>query len=450
MAKFSRRRFLIGLGSTIGVGLVAGCAAPLAPAGAPASTTGTGREAASADTVVELEYWHRITGDSALLLETLAQEFTELQEGQIAATSIAQGSIADLNRKVRAAAAGGGLPTALMADDYDVTQYASSNILEPLDDYIAHPEYGFTQEEIDDILPNQFNRHKLDIYDGRTMALTQGFSCFSTFWNADMLEAAGADSRPASWDDFPDHVREVSAANDGVAGWLIGGAGDRFISCLLTYGVSWLKEGGEESNFDAPEALEIMTWWRELSDEGLLAVPSESARDAFQAKQSIYFMDSSANSVRFQTTIEDFAWGAATPPQRHSGQMITETYGPVNTVPKTSPAEQVAGWKFIRWLLTPEIHARWVKQTSYFPSTRSAVSTQTLQEFYTTNPVARRLIDEASVYAQILAPSPALPEIRGIITANVVNEVLLQQLSPEEGVRKLKAEADRAIRSATL
>jgi ABC-type glycerol-3-phosphate transport system substrate-binding protein len=223
----------------------------------------------------------------------------------------------------------------------------------------------------------------------------QGFSCFATFWNADMLQAAGMDMRPASWDDFPDQVRAVSAANDGVAGWLIGGAGDRFISCLLTYGVSWLKEGGEESDFDAPEALEIMTWWRQLSDEGLLAVPAESARDAFQAQQSVYYMDRSANSVRFQTTVADFGWAAAAPPQRHGGETVTETYGPVNTVPKTSAKEQVAGWKFIKWLLSPEVHARWVQQTSYFSSTRSAVETEALQSFYTTNPVARQLIEEA-------------------------------------------------------
>ena len=449
MAQLSRRKFLIGVGSTVGMGLLAACAVPVAPTTAPAADSATVAEPAM-DTLVEIEYWHRIGGDSALLLETLAGEFSAEHAGQITVTSIAQGNIQELNQKVRAAAAGGGLPGALMADDYDVTQYTFSNVLSPLDEYIALPGDGFTQEEIDDILPNQFNRHKLDIYGGNTMALTQGFSCFATFYNADMLTAAGFDGRPASWDEFPDHVRTVSAANDGVAGWLIGGAGDRFISSLLTYGVSWLKDGGEESNFDAPEALEIMTWWRALSDEGLLAVPAESARDAFQALQSVYFMDSSANSVRFQTTVENFAWAADTPPQRHDGEIITETYGPVNTVPLTSEAEQLAGWKFIKYLLRPEVHARWVQQTSYFPSTQSAVETEALQTFYETNPVANQLRQELSGFAQILAPSPALPEIRGIITANVVNEVLLQQLSPEDGVRKLKSEADRAIRSATL
>jgi hypothetical protein len=50
--------------------------------------------------------------------------------------------------------------------------------------------------------------------------------------------------------------------------------------------------------------------------------------------------------------------------------------------------------------------------------------------------------------AQILRPSPALTQVRGELAATVVNEVMLDRLSPEEGVRKLKAEADEAIQNA--
>lgn len=443
----SRRHFLLGLGSVAGASLLAACVAPVAPA-APAA--GEAAAAPMTDALLEIEYWHRLGGDTATLMEGLAAEFSEQSEGTIQLTSIFQGNIQELNQKVRAAAAGGGMPAASMADDYDVTQYVASNLLVALDDYVAHPDYGLSQEQLDDILPNQLNRHKLDIYDNRMMAFTQGFSGFTTFWNQDATQKIGLDTPPASWNDFPDYIRALSEANEGKPGWLISGPGDRFISTLLTYGVDWLKPGGEESNFDAPEALEIMTWWRALSDEGLLAI-SGDARDLFMANENLHFMDSSGNAARFNASLEGFVWNADTPPQRHNNDTpVTETYGPVNTIPVTNADTQMAGWRWITWLLTPDVHSRVAKQTSYFPSTRSAVETPLLQETFAANPIWRRLIDDISVYAKILPPSPALPEVRAVVTANVVNEVLLQQLTPEEGVRKLKAEADAAIRNATL
>lgn len=58
------------------------------------------------------------------------------------------------------------------------------------------------------------------------------------------------------------------------------------------------------------------------------------------------------------------------------------------------------------------------------------------------------MLDEVAPYAGILAPHPALTEVRGQITANNVNEVLFGRLSPEEGVQKLQAEANGAIARA--
>lgn len=444
----SRRTFLLGVGSMAGAVALAACVAPVAPAAS------TGTEAAAvpaADGPIEIEYWHRQGGDTALLLEALAAEFSEASEGAIKVTSIAQGSIAELNQKVRAAAAGGGMPAAAMADDYDVTQYALSNILSPLDDYFSHPEYGLSEAQIADILPNQLNRHKLELYDNRTMAFTQGFSGFTTFWNVDATKTVGMERPPLLWSEFPDYARAISEANEGKPAWLISGAGDRFISTMLTSGAGWLKEGGQESNFDAPEALEVMTWWRALSDEGLLAVTND-ARDLYMANENLHYMDSSGNAARFNDSLEGFEWNGGLPPQYADAPgPITEMYGPVNTVPVTDADKQLAGWRWISWLVVnPEIHSRMVKLTNYFPSTKSATETQLSQETYTANPTFRRLIDEIAPIAQILSPSPALPQVRGEITANVVNEVLLGQLTPEEGVQKLKAEADAAIRNATM
>ena len=442
----SRRSFLLGAGGVASAALLAACVAPVAPA------TSTGNEAAPmADSLIEIEYWHRSGGDYLVLLETLAAEFSEQSEGTIKVTSLNQGNIAELNQKVRAAAAGGGMPGALMADDYDVTQYVASDILVALDDYIADPQYGLSEEQIADILPNQFNRHKLDLYDGRNMAFTQGFSGFTTFWNVDATRKVGLERPPAYWTEFPDYGRAVSEANEGKPVWLISGAGDRFISTMLTSGASWLKEGGQESNFDAPEALQVMTWWRELSDEGLLAVTGD-ARDLYMANENLHFMDSSGNVSRFNASLEGFEWDAGLPPQYADAPApLTEMYGPVNTVPVTDADKQLAGWRWISWLIMdPEVHSRMVNVSNYFPSTFSARETAMSQETYANNPTFAKLLDELAPHAQILAPSPALPQVRGEITANVVNEVLIGQLSPEEGVQKMKAEADAAIRDANL
>lgn len=405
-------------------------------------------DAAAQNGPVAIEYWHRSGGTGTDAWVALADQFNAEFGDRVTVTPVFQTGIQELNQKIRAAAVGGGLPGATMADDYDVTQYAFNDLIAPLDDYINDPENGFTAEELADFLPFQLNRHKLDIYDGQTMAFPQAFSCFTTWWNVDALAKAGYDAPPATWTEFPDVCRAIGEANPGMTAWTIGGAGDRFISVLKTYGVSWLKEGGQESNFDAPEVLEIMTWWKELGDEGLLVITTESAREIFQAQGSAFFMDSSANVTGLALT-EGFEWNGMMPPQGPNvTEPTTETYGPVNAIPKSTPEQQLAGWLWIKWLASVEALTQWVPVTSYFPCRISVVDSPELTSFYEQYPVAKELYADVAPKASILAASPALSEVRGTITANIVNELLLGRLSPEDAQLKLKAEADDAISRA--
>jgi len=441
-ATTSRRRFVAG---TAGIAAAAAALRGLTPERALA------RLASLQTGPVAIDYWHRSSGDTIKEWETLAAAFNKEYSGKVQVTPIAQGDIQELNQKVRAAAAGGGLPGALMADDYDVTQYAANNIIVAFDPYVNDPKNGLTAEEQADFLPSQLNRHKLAIYGGKQMAFPQGFSAFTCFWNVDALKKAGFDAPPKTWQEFPDHVRAVAAANPGMVGWNIGGAGDRFISCLLTYGVQWLADDRKVSNFDRPEALEIMTWWKALSDEKLLAVLPTGAGDSFIAGKSIYFMDSSGNTADFNKQIKAFKFDCALPPQgANNPTPVTETYGPVNTLPKNDEAKQLAGWLWLKWLTSPVPMSQWVQSTNYFPSRKSVADSPELKSYYETNPYAAKLVKNLAPLARILSPSPALTEVRGTITADVVNEVLLGRLSPQDGVLKLKAEADKAIANAQV
>src|SRR3989442_151231 len=236
-----------------------------AGATAPAGATPAAAAPATGTKLVTIDYWHRSSGDAAKQLETLANDYSKQNEGKYKVSAIAQGEIAELNKKIRAAAAGGGMPGATMGDDYDITAYAFSKIIVPLDPYLDDPQNGLTPAQRQDFLPQQLERHKLPIYEGKTMAFPQGFSAFTTFWNVDALKKAGFDAPPQIWQEVPDHVRAVAKANPNMSGWWIGGAVDRFISTLLAYRVDWMTPDGKTSQFDKPEALEVMTWGRQLA-----------------------------------------------------------------------------------------------------------------------------------------------------------------------------------------
>ncbi len=112
----SRRRFVTG---------TAGAAAAAVAFRGLTSERALARLAALQDGPVAIDYWHRSNGDTIQEWEKLAAAFNQEYTGRVQVTPIAQGDIQELNQKVRAAAAGGGLPGALMGDDYDITQYAS-------------------------------------------------------------------------------------------------------------------------------------------------------------------------------------------------------------------------------------------------------------------------------------------------------------------------------------
>jgi len=400
------------------------------------------------DGPLAIEYWHRSEGRAAEGWEMLATRFNEEFAGQVEVTQVFQGDIQELNQKVRAAAAGGGLPAALMGDDYDITQYAANDIIVPIDPYMDDPENGLTDAEIAEFLPTQIERHKLSIYDDQTMAFPQAFSAYACFWNVEALQKAGFDGPPATWQEFPDHARAIAEANPGMIPWVTVAPGDRFISVMKTYGVEWLKDDYRTANFDQPEVLEIMTMWKQMADEGLFQVSTEGTLPLFVAQQSAYFMDSSAN-IRGLEDVKDFTYDGGLPPQGSAdGETRTETYGPINCLPATSEEEQLAGWLWLKWLSQPDILAEWVNITSYFPSRQVAAESDVLATFYAEHPVAQKMVESVSPYATILRPSPALTEVRGQITANNVNEVLLGRLSPDEGVQKLQAEANEAIARA--
>lgn len=413
-----------------------------------ASILKLGSTAMAQDSVLTVDYWHRYGGGRAETLNVLAEMFNEIHP-EYKVSSISQGDIAEANQKLRAAAAGGGLPAALSADDYDITEYTAAGILVDLDPFLTDPEIGLSEEEIAAFLPSQLDRHKLAIYDNRRMAFPQAFSAMTFWWNEDAIKAGGFDTPVETWEEFPDFLRKVIEANPNMTAWMEDDPGARFMSIMKTYGVEWLQEDGVTPNFDAPEGLEILTWWKELYDEGLLQLSQSNKIDVFAAGQSAIMLHSSSAAPALASQVTDFTYNGGLPPQGANTDMKrTETYGSINAVPTNDDALTIAGWEWIKWLASPEAFAVWVPASNYFPARTDLLDIPEISAFYDADPVALKLLEEVAPAATILSPSAALTEVRGTVVPTAIEEVMMGKYTPEEGMMKMQAESIAAIERA--
>ncbi|MCO5219637.1 MAG: extracellular solute-binding protein [Thermomicrobiales bacterium] len=400
------------------------------------------------DSALVVDYWHRYGGSRAETLNVMAEMFNEIRP-EYKVSAISQGDIAESNQKLRAAAAGGGLPAAISADDYDITGYTAAGILIDLDPFVHDPDLGFSEEEIAAFLPSQFDRHKLPIYDDRRMAFPQAFSAMTFWWNEDAIKAAGFDTPIETWDEFPDFLRKIVEANPGMNAWMEEDPGSRFMSIMKTCGVEWLKDDGVTPNFDAPEAVEILTWWKELYDEGLLQFTQSNKIEVFAAGQTAIMLHSSSAGPALASQVTGFTYNGGLPPQgANTDTLRTETYGSLNAVPRNSPELEQAGWEWIKWLASPEAFAVWVPASNYFPARTDLLEIPEIAAFYDADPVALKLLEEVAPAATILSPSAALTEVRGTIVPTAIEEVMMGKYTPEEGVMKMQAESISAIERA--
>jgi ABC-type glycerol-3-phosphate transport system substrate-binding protein len=107
---------------------------------------------------------------------------------------------------------------------------------------------------------------------------------------------------------------------------------------------------------------------------------------------------SSGNLVTFSTQITAFEWGITLVPHESGAQPVTEMFGSVNTMFKGSPDQQLAAWMFLKYMAGPDTQAQFAADTGYFPSLRSS--------------------DQSAV------------------------------VQPEDGIKKLKFDADQALKQA--
>ncbi len=239
---------------------------------------------------------------------------------------------------------------------------------------------------------------RLGTRNGKLVGMPYALSNILTYYNADMLKAAGLnpDSPPQTWDDWA-KAATVIKQKTGKPGiyiqvlddnWstqsMIESAGGRMLQCS---GGQW------KAAFDSPKAAAGIQFWADQVKNGnALNVLWNQGEQAFLAGQVATFVTTigKRNNLQKNATFDlrgtTFPTFAGSPARLPGG-------GNVLMVFSQDPAKRDAALKFIQFLESPEAFAVWTKGTGYIPFNNDE---RPLGDFLKSNPIERIAIKQTA------------------------------------------------------
>jgi ABC-type glycerol-3-phosphate transport system substrate-binding protein len=321
---------------------------------------------------VALVFWHIYAGASATALDQLVAEFNATNTYSITVQATrAEASYNALSAKVVDAIRDAEtLPNLVLAYPNAVASFARYGAVRFLDDFLAEPDLGI---DAGDFEPGILDNYRLADYGGRMAGLQYGRSIEVMYYNADLLASRGL-TVPQTWDAYRTAVVSLTTAT--ISGTLLRQDASTFAGWLWSRGGDVLAADGRHSRFGEPPGLESLLFFRELVQGGYAryaAVTNEEI--GVWGRGQVGFVSASSTGIPYYRMAMDqgakHAWGVARMPAI-PGHEAVNSYGAGAAILRHSETEDLAAWRFLRWLAEPAQTARWAAAASYFPVRISA------------------------------------------------------------------------------
>ena len=138
-----------------------------------------------------------------------------------------------------------------------------------------------------------------------------------------------------------------------------------------------------------------------------------------------------------------FAWGTAPVP---AGDVAAATVAgqDLTIFADATAEEQLAAWKFTKWLLSTEVNARFSVGTGYLPVRRSALETDVMRDYIASAP-EQYASGHESLDRLVFDPAlPAWNDMRGFVS-EAAEKVLLANADPRAALLDAARKSRQAI-----
>ncbi|MDO8548717.1 MAG: ABC transporter substrate-binding protein [Ignavibacteria bacterium] len=275
-------------------------------------------------------------------------------------------------------------------------------------DHFINGTDGLSKEEMNDIFPQSLQSAK---WRDTLYAMPMEATTLALIYNKNKFKEAGLDPEkpPKDWNELYDYAMKLTKDKDGDGkidqyGFYIPAfpaSGPLSVWMVLQWTPFLWQAGGEEINkgqtkdlYNNEAGVQALSFWKKIF-EGEKFYNFTLTHDlGFVSGTVAMIMDGPWDLPEFRD-IKNFDWGITYLP---SGPVKRATYmaGEHLAIFKQSqhPGE---AWKFIKWILRPDVQAKFSEESGYLPVRRSVLELPKYKKFLERDPAMKSFVDQIEI-----------------------------------------------------
>ena len=349
---------------------------------------------------IELDFWYIWDLDQpGIGMNAIVDRFNVENEWGIMIYPVDQGLAIDPLTSIETAFEEDLVPHILISDASAIAGWYQDGLTIDLSKMIEDPAAGLAQQEINGFYERVWNN--LHLEDNVLPGLPFSQAIQVIYYNQSWAKELRFSLPPESVEDFQERACAAAAEHEPDTSSTFRGTGilltpdpDYLWSSLSAHEAEIidLKEGYE---FSSAEVISMAESWKSLIIDGcgtvLYSYPdpmaSELVFDNFNRREAIMIMGSSRLMSHIHT--EANSTGRADdwlmlPFMGTSGKKVVTSDVQAGVIFKTTPAEELASWLFLKYLVSPEVQAEWAQYSGDYPVNRRGL--RFLRDFRNENP----------------------------------------------------------------
>ena len=365
---------------------------------------------------VTIQVWYSLGAKYSAPLEDIIKKFNASQD-MITVEGVYQGGYATTQEKLLAAYIADEPPVLAQLEQSLVGSFVANDALVPLESFIKADK---------DFNIKDFNKYITQgaTYNKKLYGLPINVSTPVLYLNRELFRKAGLDpdQYPTTWDEAYDVAKKISDLGPDIYGIRIYNSGWIIDSLFHQFGGTIFNKDNTKCLVNSKEIKEAMGFWKKMVDDGIAVYQGGKDGSTMDASGVVGMVMRSTGSIAWFKDNVTFDWGVA-PFTLGKQKAVSLGGGNIYMLKKTTPEEQLAAWKFLKYLTNTENQIYWSVNTGYMVSRKSAKESPEIQKILKEDPRYNVTYDQL-VHAFSRPTVENWPEIEDIIQEAMTRIIL--------------------------